>query len=178
VNDTEAIAIARAAAANDGPDVLGNGQALGAWRQAVDEQTSDPRTLGRLARSITDVKVRDAVLVLMVTNSDEKAAAALAGDDATAAQAVMMLTDSPEHPGDSIDPWAETLARVAAHQGTEPVAAPAWTLWGLTQWWGGAGAAANIGLDQALAADPDHRLARLIHAALSAGIGPGWTRRR
>jgi len=176
VTDAAAIATARAAA-NDGPDVLEHGQALAAWRQAVEEQTSDPRTLGLLARSITDVHVRDAVLVLMVTRSDEKAEAALNGDDAAAAETVMTLMETPEQPGGRLDPWAETLARVAAHQGSEPVAAPAWTLWAITQWWAGAGTSANIGIEQALAADDSHRLAHLIEATLAAGIGPGWTRR-
>lgn len=177
VTDTEAIAAARAAATNDSPDALAADEAVAAWRQAVDEQTDDPRTLGRLARALTDVRVRDAVLVLMVTNSTEQADTARNGDDTAAATAVMTLMESPERPGTRLDPWAETLARVAAHQGTEPVAAPAWTLWAITQWWAGAGASANIGIEQALAADNSHRLAHLFEAALGAGIGPGWTRR-
>lgn len=178
VTDAEAIATARAAAASDAPDALGNGQALAAWRQAVDEQTNDPRTLGRLARTLTDPVVRDAVLVLMVTNSNEQAAAALCGDEEATRQGLELLTSSPRQPGESIHPWAETLALVAAHQDTEPVAAPAWTLWTITQWWTGAGAAANVGIDKALMADDTHRLAHLMADCLSAGIGPGWTRRQ
>lgn len=176
VQDTDAIAAARAAAALDYPGALTSGDVLAAWRRAVSEHTHDPQTLGRLARTLTDVTVRDAVLVLMVTNSDEQATAVLNHDDGAARAALDTLMQGAQHPGDSVNPWAETLALVAAHQDPEPVAAPAWTLWAITQWWAGAGAAANVGVEKALAADDTHRLAHLMADCLSAGIGPGWTR--
>lgn len=144
-----------------------------------------PAALGRLAAALADVPVRDAVLLWCVPGHDDAARSTAVGEagpdleDATAA-AIASVVDADRAAAPDADRAAAAVAvleAVAAHA-PRRLAAPALTLLAFLAWWSGDGGRAGYRLDAALAAEPGHRLARLLDAALRAGLPPGWLRRR
>jgi hypothetical protein len=67
------------------------------------------------------------------------------------------------------------LEQVVQHAGGTAAAPPA-TLLAMHHWSRGDGGEANIALDRALGADPEHRFALLLRQALDSGLAPVWTR--
>lgn len=156
---------------------------VGAVRAGAD--ALGPAALGRLAAALADVPVRDAVLLWCVPGHEDAARRTARGDagadldDATAA-AIASVVDGERAAAPDADRTAAATAvleAVAAHA-PRRLAAPALTLLAFLAWWSGDGGRAGYRLDAALAADPGHRLARLLDAALRAGLPPGWLRRR
>ncbi len=162
---------------------------VAAWRRAVDEQlgrSTGPTAaaLGRLEAGLTDVRVRDAVLVALVPGQGDLPERCVRGerpgadDDAALGRALALVVD----PLDGVPaPAAATrvhesvLEAVVAH-GERGAQAAALTLLGLLAWWRGDGARARILLERALADDDGYRLALLLAESLSCGVPPGWVR--
>ncbi|MFP3712513.1 DUF4192 family protein [Puerhibacterium sp. TATVAM-FAB25] len=156
---------------------------VGAARTGAD--ALGPAALGRLAAALADVPVRDAVLLWCVPGHEDAARRTARGDagpgleDATAA-AIASVVDAGRAAAPDPERTAAAVAvleAVAAHA-PRRLAAPALTLLAFLAWWSGDGGRAGYRLDAALAAEPGHRLARLLDAALRAGLPPGWLRRR
>lgn len=162
---------------------------VAAWRRAVGEQLDrdggpTAAALGRLEAALTDLRVRDAVLVALVPGQGDLPERCVRGerpgteDDAALGRALALVVD----PLDGVPaPPAATrvheavLEAVVAH-GERGRQAPAATLLGLLAWWRGDGARASILLDRALADDDGYRLARLVAQSLACGVPPGWVR--
>jgi hypothetical protein len=156
---------------------------VGAVRTGAD--ALGPAALGRLAAALADVPVRDAVLLWCVPGHEDAARRTARGEadpgleDATAA-AIASVVDAERAVAPDADRTARAvtvLEAVAAHA-PRRLAAPALTLLAFLAWWSGDGGRAGHRLEAALAAEPGHRLARLLDAALRAGLPPGWLRRR
>ncbi|WP_029253574.1 DUF4192 domain-containing protein [Paraoerskovia marina] len=160
---------------------------LESWRRAVGSARADdevpPATIGRVAAALEDIRVRDAVLLHLVRGDadlvDKTAAGSRAGDVADRTGAAIAAIVDPDvgiaPPEESLRPRVVVLEQVAASTCAHPRAA-AGTLLALVAWWQGDGGRAGERLREALEADPEYRLARLLDAALSAGLAPGWLR--
>lgn len=152
--------------------------ALHDWRKAIAGAARTPDSAGRLAAALTDVTVRDAVVVTILGGYDVAEGMVYGEniDTATVGQVLAKMIDPATGTApndDDTQPVREVLAHVAAH--TDSPAAL--TLLALVAWWHGDGATANVHLEDALTIDPDYRLAHLLAQALSVGLAPGWVRR-
>lgn len=196
---------ARGAAATTSDALLRwRAQGLGLWRsehrRALDEVMGDPLdqrgpaglggsdvtrpspvVLGRLQAALDDVLVRDAVVLDLVPGSDHVSDLLLAGERGPAVHRALGAITDPEV---AVPPDAEwtgaarrVLEAVVAHSPRSRGHAPALTLLGMVAWWHGEGARATVHLEEALASDPDHRMARLVADAVGRGLPPGWVRR-
>lgn len=148
--------------------------------------TPSPALLGRLAVALQDRWVRDGVLLSFVPGGDVHAAAVASGDapDAESDAAVGAAMAAVVDPAAAQRPDEEraracvaVLEHVVAHATRRRTAAPL-TLLAFLAWWSGEGARASYRCSEALAVDPDHRLALLLAAALDAALPPGWVRAR
>lgn len=167
-------------------------EGLAAWRTALDRSLAGdaparPALLGRIEASLTDVRVRDAVLLALVPGTGNLPERSLVGradrPEAEIAHgtsdALGAILDSRRGlPPDDVlvAAGAEVLERVVAHAHGK-YQAPALTLLAVLAWWQGDGARASVLLDRALAVDPNHRLALLLGEVLAGGLAPGWVRR-
>jgi hypothetical protein len=174
------------------------------WRQALRHATTElalnaddedlmpppapvpPATLGRLAAALADTEVRDSVLLSLVADACEPAAAdrgpsgaPSADDEDQAAEACARMLD----PRVAVVPDTSTttaarmvLEATVAHAPRRLQAAPL-TLLGLVAWWRGEGGLAAARTREALAIDADYRLAVLLSDILAAAVPPGWVRR-
>lgn len=136
---------------------------------------------GRLAAGLTDVLVRDAVLVCLVDPDRRLAQRVVAGHGGAEVGALLRRVVDPDV-GERPDPAraapaARLLREVAAHAPRTMIAPPL-TLLGLLAWWEGDGARAGVLVERALDADDGHRLARLLDETIAVGMAPGWVRRR
>ncbi|MGF0117064.1 DUF4192 family protein [Promicromonospora sp. Marseille-Q5078] len=156
-----------------------------------------PARLGRLAAALADVPVRDAVLLSLVPDAREAADATVglgrgrsgadpgaagvgcgpAGDvEAATARAIARVVD----PRVGVPPDAATAAaaRLVLEQvvGAAPFRwhAPPLALLGFLAWWRGEGWLAARRVREAVAQDPEHRLAGLLAGVLRAAVPPGW----
>jgi hypothetical protein len=149
------------------------------WRREVDV---DPRTAGLLLAGMQDVSIRDAFMLTCVPGAGEEAERlAMNG---TVTPLVDRLFAGVFHESYAIEPEpslgepAISLLFSLARQATGRRAAPPLALLGWLFWWRGNGAIALHCLEAAVAADCEHRLARLLLCSLEQGIGPGWAQRR
>ncbi len=146
--------------------------------------------LGRLAVALEDRVLRDAVLLWCIPGYEALAASTAAGgrnhpdegldEEATTRRAMAGVVDPASAvPPDRSRARAATavLEAVVAHAARERTASPL-TLLAFLAWWSGEGSRAAFRAAEALAVDPTHRLARLLGAALRAGLPPGWVRSR
>ncbi|BDZ43342.1 hypothetical protein GCM10025865_26410 [Paraoerskovia sediminicola] len=138
---------------------------------------------GRLAVALTCVPVRDAVLLSLVPGTGDLARETARGatrgtlDAGTAAAMAAIVDPARGVPPDQrvVRPAVAVLTDVVAHATGTARVAPL-TLLALLAWWCGDGGQANLRLEEALALDPEHRLALLLESALAAGVPPGWVR--
>ncbi|QAY62906.1 DUF4192 domain-containing protein [Xylanimonas allomyrinae] len=173
-----------------GDDQAWRTQSFGAWLEATaaarHADELPPALLGRIAAALEDRAVRDAVLLWFVPGAETHAAAVAAGDwsaadaDAAASDAMAVVVDAQR--AQAPDPerlraGVAVLEAVVAHAARRRTCSPL-TLLAFVAWWSGEGARAAYRLREALAADPGHRLALLLGAALEAGLPPGWVRAR
>lgn len=169
----------------------GAGEPLAAWRRAGLETwrraLRDPLPASEvpgpvaavLLAGLCDVVVRDAVLLDCVPGAREAAdelVAAGSGRTADALHGVFTARAAVE-PDEALQHRADAVLRSLVRQGTgatraAPLGALAWSAW-----WAGDGGRSSVLTELALAADPEHRLALLISAALDAGLAPGWAQR-
>lgn len=142
-----------------------------------------PTAWGRLGAALSDVPVRDAVLLCLVTDAGtlpEHSLLSGRADDVEleTAWAIATIVDPrlgvPPDPA-VVDPSREVLRQIVAHA-PDQRCAPAATLLALIAWWSGYGAEAAVWLDRARQDDPDYRLAALLAQAVEAGLPPGWVR--
>jgi len=173
--------------------------ALDAWREATrcvpvpterhrghDAPADQPlgaALLGRVAAGLADRRVRDAVLLTLVPGGDGGAqdtvtAADPAAVDRATAETLARVVD----PADAVRPdpgkaeRAQAVLELVVSHTPRRWHAPAATLLAFLAWWRGDGARASYRVDEALAADPDHRLAHLVASVVAAGLPPGWVR--
>lgn len=167
-------------------------EGLAAWREAMERARAGttgvpPAVLGRIEAALTDVRVRDAVLLALVAGTGDLPERTLVGPAGRPAGEVAASTS--DALGAIMDPnrgsppdealviaGVVVLERVVAHT-RMPDQAAALTLLALIAWWRADGSRAGVLLDRALDADPDHRLAQLLGDALARGLAPGWTRK-
>ena len=162
-------------------------EAVGKARRGADLPAA---LLGRLAAGLEDRHVRDGVLLALVPGYEALAAttaqggprdpARLAEDDASTSRAIAAVVDpeDPQRPDrERVRAATTVLEAVVAHATRERTPAPL-TLLAFLAWWSGEGSTAMFRASEALSADPSHRLARLLLAALQAGLPPGWVRSR
>ena len=141
-------------------------------------------TCGRLQASLSDVLVRDAIMLTFIEGAERVAdrvvagpgTAEQAGDDVGAA--LRAIVD----PAEGVPPRrelhaaaAEVLRQVVSHS-SRRLQAPALTLLAVLAWWEGDGARSGILVGRALIAEPGYRLAALLHETLLSGMPPGWLR--
>ena len=159
---------------------LGHRAELPRRRRAVAALT--PPELARLAVSLTDVDIRDALVAWICPG-------ALTLDlvpETLREQMVEVLPAPLRHDaGPGLDPaehaarrsvWSAGWSRCAPRFPRPGRAAPLTVLASFT-WWRGDGALTRIALDRALAVDPDYRLARLLERMVDLAIRPFGCRR-
>jgi len=160
---------------------------LAAWREDLDRCTEEgaspvePTRLGRHLGALTDVLVRDAILVGLVPGCArlaDRIVAGYSGDEVGAALGAIIDPVAGIAPDPAtLHPARRLLEQVDAHA-PRSRRAPALTLLALVAWWEGDGARAGIHVDRAIAAQADYRLAALVATTLRAGMPPGWLRNR
>ncbi len=176
--------------AGPGEESAWRSRSFDAWCEATAVvaagRTPGPALLGRLAAALEDRWVRDAVLVSFVPGGEAHAAAVALGDvaddeaDAAVGEAIAAVVDpaSARRPDeDRARTCVAVLEQVVAHAARRRTAAPL-TLLSFLAWWSGEGARASYRNAEALAVDPEYRLALLVAAALDAALPPGWVRAR
>lgn len=182
----------RCAAWEAGPDDVARWreESVAAWRSAVahagDAATGRAAPWGRLEAGLGDRRVRDAVLVALVPGTGDLAERCVRGvvphpdDDAAMGIAMRRIMD----PVDGVLPPVEecrlherALESVVAHGRTKDQA-PSLTLLAVLSWWRGDGARTQMLLEQALAQDPEYRLAVMLGHLVANAVGPGWAQRR
>ena len=166
--------------AEEGPADDGPGRPGRAPREALAPEVPAAPVLGRLAAALGSVPVRDAVLVSLVPGTGDLADRTVRGADVDTGtgRAIAAIVDpaAGRAPDPSLTgPARAVLEAVVAHA-PRGSAAPALALLALLAWWHGDGGRAVRRVEEALAEDPAHRLARLLASALDAGVPPGWVR--
>ncbi|MDE0571809.1 DUF4192 domain-containing protein [Demequina sp. B12] len=134
--------------------------------------------IGKAAKALTDIKIRDCVVILMgyapaTINPDDLSD----GPTETQAEAAMSRIVSPDagvRPGTSVARHRALIELIASHV---PAHAPAATLLALIAWWDDDLASAIHHLENAFEADPVYNLAHLIAATITIQPRPGWTMR-
>lgn len=139
-------------------------------RRAHGGQHLPAAALGRLLVALEDVGLRDEMLLRLV---DEGAPQAGIGSRA-ALEAV--FTPGGVAPDESVVADARRVLEALASHAPARRVAPVLAVLAWLAWWEGDGARAGVLTVQCLAADPDHRLARLLDEALGRGLAPGWAR--
>lgn len=143
------------------------------------------------AAALYDTAFRDAVVVSLVPGAADVAndlfgAHDLLPDEAVSAEvdkavsktlAIMLDAEKGQVPPRSRAQRATSyLERCAALSHEQPRVA-CLTILGVLAWWAGDGARAGVRVDQALALDPNYRLAQLLEQVIQNGLAPGWARR-
>lgn len=133
--------------------------------------------MGKLVAGLSDVRVRDAVIVWLVPGSSAAIDDVLAG---IPSHSVALALDAVLDPHQGLaldDAQADALRRVigacVAHARRRD-APPLLAVLALVQWWAGESEAALAACDAASTCAPGYRLAGLIQATILAGIRPGW----
>lgn len=154
--------------------------ALDEWRKArvgaMDGHLPSDATMGRLAASLGDVALRDALVVDMVPGEQEVAELLCADPAAPGvrdALAAMLTADAAVVPDRA---ELEALVALVEHGAwlCSAMAGPFLTLAALASWWRGDEDQAREAVAEALAREPGYRLAELVSCALNAGLAPGW----
>lgn len=134
--------------------------------------------IGKAAKTLTDVKIRDSVVVIM-----GYAPATISLDDlrdgpteahADAAMSRIVSPHTAVRPGTSVDQHRALLALIDSHV---PGHAHAATLLAMIAWWQDDLESAVSHLQCAFNADPGYSLGHLIAATITIQPRPGWTMR-
>jgi hypothetical protein len=153
---------------------------LTAWQDATTTPLVPAARLGIIAAALTDVVVRDAILISLIpgTPADLPTKTLTGKGSVGISRALGAILDSTTgvRPGAEAERAVDLLTDAAAHATASRAAAPL-TLLALLAWWSGDGARAAVLLEQALTHDPAHRLAILLHEVSATGMSPGWVRR-
>jgi hypothetical protein len=150
---------------------------LAEWTERVARGEADAGWSAEFAGALTDVRLRDAVLLSLVPGADPLAWGLL-NDEFTPEDALdrtgpveQALARRPEA-GD-LEAGRAILAGVARHappgHRADPLAVLAWL-----GWWSGNGVRARLLVGRALADRPDHRLAALVGEMVRCFVPPPW----
>ncbi|MDN4474583.1 DUF4192 domain-containing protein [Demequina sp. SYSU T00192] len=137
------------------------------WRVALDEGADGPAPLGRLAAALADVRVRDALLLMLIPGASRAVRDALAGRDSAAVARALGAGMRPARPPDPgrVDAVTDLLVAVLEHAPPRLSAAPAATL-AVIAWWEDDPDVARAWCAIALDHDPGYRLALLTLALI------------
>lgn len=155
---------------------------LAEWRSVVSAaatgQMPTDAASGRLIAALSDVIVRDAVVVDLVPGEERVAEALCRGEEADGVREALSRMIGTEHPQSPPDARLAAVVAIAEHCAwLLPVAsAPSHTLVGLCRWWRADDEAAAAAIGAALQRDPGYRLAELLACALEMGMQAGWKR--
>lgn len=168
-------------------------ESLDLWRAAVRRAARaehgasvvpSPVDLGKIGAALADTPVRDAVLLSLAPGADETAlrtARREVDDDTDAATGSVMARivdpEQGEPPDEDRTRAARSVLEAVATHVPRSRRAPALLLLALIAWWHGDGGLAAERVSDALAVDPDYRLAVLLRGAIAGGVPPGWVRR-
>lgn len=138
-----------------------------AWRAAslalFDAQDTRTPLIGKRTAAIADVRVRDALLLSMITDSEDAVGEALTGQDGPATVRALPQGLTPSRP---LDPARVALVKDAlapiVREGAEKDNAPAYTILAILAYWEGDKILGGMHLRTALYIDPEYRLARLV----------------
>jgi hypothetical protein len=152
------------------------------WFDALDESRRGALVLtdaraGKLISAISDVRVRDAVIVWLVPGSQDAVSDVLAG---IPSESVADALDTVLKPQRGIrcgrsefaatsEVISECVARCRRKE-----AAPLLALLAVVEWWAGHPQAAIACCDNSTDSAPGYRLAELVRATVLAGLEPGW----
>ncbi|SEE02987.1 DUF4192 domain-containing protein [Ruania alba] len=134
----------------------------------LDRVTIEPTLLGAVLAGMQDEWVRDGVLLWAATGR-----AVTDRERGRVLEAVFSGRIGPRE--DRLATGSAALTVLATHASKRwrvPVLATATWL----AWWGGDGVRASLLLERTIALDADYPLARLLAAAVTAGVPPGWAR--
>ncbi|WP_062303577.1 DUF4192 family protein [Demequina subtropica] len=139
------------------------------WRTALDDAPTGPAAMGALAASLADVRVRDAVLLMLVPDADDAVRDALAGRDSDAVARALgsgLVPSSPPRP-ELVDRARSLLVTVLEHAPARLCAPAAGTL-AVIAWWCESASVARAWCAIALEHDREYRLALLVLALIDA----------
>ncbi|WP_431838598.1 DUF4192 family protein [Cellulomonas sp. Y8] len=146
-----------------------------AWTQA-EPAAINPQTAGRLAATLADRAVRDAVLVTALGGTTEQVDHILFQTPG-AAQAADEVFTGDQAPNATTQHLRDVLAVVVSHTlDTPSLSAEPLALMAFVSWWSGDCARAQVAADAALSRQPDQRLAHLANKAATHGLPPTWAR--
>ncbi|WP_062517971.1 DUF4192 family protein [Demequina gelatinilytica] len=140
------------------------------WRRALDDAPDGPAAWGALAAGLADVRVRDAVLLMLVPDAEDAVRDALAGHDSDAvAQALGhgLVPSAPPRP-ERADQARRLLIAVLEHAPGR-LCAPAAATLAVIAWWCEPPAVARAWCAIALDHDREYRLALLVLALIDTG---------
>ncbi|WP_062079306.1 DUF4192 family protein [Demequina globuliformis] len=147
--------------------------------QASMEATVPPPTWGKAMAGLSDVRVRDALIVSWLGADADVIADVLAG---RATQRVNEVMDGALRPSGARLPrdeeteralvWCDRLAECSRTSDLAVVL----TLKAVLSWWTGQVEACRVHVSQALAVDDSYTLAMLLRSMCDAGLQPGWMR--
>lgn len=157
------------------------------------ERAQNPAQLGVLAAALSDVVVRDLVLVAIArrcAGSSGESSSSNRGRASTARAASISASSLATLPhdvgavfgagGPAPDPdllrCIQRRAGEAVRLSTGAMRADLLVILAWLAWWAGDGARAGVHLGEALTLVPDHRLGALIRDSLRHAVPPGWAR--
>ncbi|WP_062311591.1 DUF4192 domain-containing protein [Demequina rhizosphaerae] len=143
------------------------------WRVALEEGADGPAPLGRLAAALGDVRVRDALLLMLVPGASRAVRDALAGRDSAAISKALGVGMRPTRPPDAgrVALVTDLLVAVLEHA-PQRLCAPAAATLGVIAWWEDDPDVARAWCAIALDHDPGYRLALLTLALIDAVGSP------
>lgn len=142
------------------------------WRAAYDTGATTPAHLGKLMGALTDVVVRDAILITLIPGADQAVSDICQGVNSPAVEEAFGRGMRPTVPPDLARTKAAVDLLKAVFDLARPTRrAPAATMMGVISWWTNERGAALDWCDVALTADPAYRLAHLLRALIDR---EGW----
>lgn len=155
---------------------------LAEWRTVVtasaEGRMPTDAVSGRLVAALSDVIVRDAVVVDLVPGEERVAEELCRGEETDGVREALSRMIGTEHPQTPPDVRLAAVVALAEHLAwlLPAASAPSQTLVGLCRWWRGEDEAAAWAIGEALLRDPGYRLAELLACALEMGMQAGWKR--
>jgi hypothetical protein len=152
------------------------------WREcvtrALDGRFPTDAQCGRIIAGLSDVRVRDAVIVDLNSDYSEEADHIIAGanpDRVRNALVGLMADPESEPDGARVEAASDLAMRISGYAWTRrdaSLAAPPLTVAAIAGWWRGEGTIARKVVRKAIEADPDYYLARLVQATFESGLAP------
>jgi hypothetical protein len=161
-------------AAGDGNDGVppDPGQLLAGWRAALDRPDPDLPVLVRLGAAMTDVRLRDAVMLTLVPDAGS------APEDVLAGRAVPLDSLLARPPEDALLERARAHLAAAARNCSPRARADLLAVLAWLSWWSGDGGRGRLLADLAETTWPGHRLAGMVSVLLRECVPPPWVNPR